>query len=93
MGESQWQHDYLNARLREVEAQRDELLANDVVVWLDRMQHTAVPLGNYQSTLSWRVTAPLRALRTFQLSVGRIGFGATVSLTWGYLMRRVGKKR
>lgn len=92
MGESQSQYEYLNERLREVEAQRDELLANDVAVWLDRMQHTAIPLRNYQSSLSWRVTAPLRAVRTFQLSAGRIGFGATVSLTWGYLRRRVGKR-
>lgn len=92
MGESQSQHEYLNQRLREVEAQRDELLANDVAVWLDRMQHTAIPLRSYQATFSWRVTAPLRALRTFQLSVGRIGFGATISLTWRYLRRRVGKR-
>lgn len=92
MGESQSQHEYLNERLREVEAQRDELLANDVAVWLDRMQHTAIPLGNYQATLSWRVTAPLRALRTFQLSVRRVGFGATISLSWRYLTRRVGKR-
>lgn len=49
--------------------------------------------AEFESTVSWRITKPLRAVRTFQIRVGQLGFGTAVAHSMRYARRRLGRRR
>lgn len=74
------------ARLR---AQVDLLLNDPFDEWVERIQVGGVTASGFESTLSWRVTKPLRLVRTFQLRVQQLGLLGAVQHTARYAKRRL----
>jgi len=78
----------VSSEVDELRGRLDALLNNEVELWLALEPRFGASAGDYESTLSWRVTRPLRLLRTFQLSVHDVGWRTSVRLARNYLMRR-----
>lgn len=74
------------ARLR---AQVDALLNDPFDEWVDRIQVGGVTASGFEKTLSWRVTKPLRLVRTFQIRVQQLGLPGAVGHTARYAKRRL----
>lgn len=70
--------------------ERLDLLLNDPLdIWAANMHSGGVRyVADFESTLSWRVTRPLRAARTFQIRVGQLGFPGAVGHAVRYARRR-----
>jgi hypothetical protein len=79
---SQEREDELEAELAELQ---DAVLEDWVVV----ASHATDALRSIQSTLSWRITRPLRVTRTFQNKVAEIGTGRAVQLATAQVARRL----
>jgi hypothetical protein len=75
-----------NRQLRERTLDRWIIVAkSDASMW--------VTLRAMQSSFSWRVTKPLRVVRSIQVRAARIGYIRAVSMSGGYLRRAVGNRR
>lgn len=64
------------ARLRR---EHDELMNRDFGAWLEMVRHEGGSLREYEKSLSWRVTKPLRLVRAFQVRVKEAGPRAALS--------------
>jgi hypothetical protein len=49
-------------------------------------------LHNMQSSLSWRITKPLRAVRTVQRKAAKVGYLRALRMSGGYLRRIRGNR-
>ncbi len=46
-----------------------------------------------EASLSWRVTKPLRTIRSVQLKAAQVGYLRALSMSRGYLRRALGNRR
>lgn len=90
----------LRKRLAAAEAERDELRArvnadlNDTVTdWLVSVVAYATVVPDVHNTVSWRVTRPLRLVRTFQLKVSQVGLRPAVGIVASRARRRLARGR
>ncbi|MBF4463346.1 MULTISPECIES: hypothetical protein [unclassified Rathayibacter] len=74
------------ARLR---SQVDALLNDPFDEWVERIQVGGVTASGFERTLSWRVTKPLRLVRTFQIRVQQLGLPGAIRHTARFAKRRL----
>lgn len=74
------------ARLR---AQVDALLNDPFDEWVERIQVGGVTVTGFERTLSWRVTKPLRLVRTFQIRVDQLGLPGAIGHSARFVKRRL----
>ena len=74
------------ARLR---AERDALLEHDVDRWLDRVRDEASAYRQFENSLSYRVTAPLRLAGAFVRRTRSDGLGDALGLAVTTIKNRV----
>jgi hypothetical protein len=67
------------------------MLNQEVSEWLAMERTLGAGVGDYESTVSWKVTKPLRLVRRFQYSVRDIGFASTLRLVVAFAARRDGR--
>lgn len=77
--------------MAELRAKLDALLNDPLDAWVENM-HFGGSAAEFENTVSWKVTRPLRAVRTFQMRVGQLGFTGAVGHTARYVGRRLGRK-
>lgn len=75
----------------ELRARLDALLNDPLDAWLENM-HIGGATAEFENTLSWKVTKPLRAVRTFQIRVGQLGLPGAVAHSARYARRRLGRR-
>lgn len=76
----------------ELRARIDQLLNDPLDSWVENM-YVGGSAAEFESTISWRITKPLRAVRTFQMRVSQLGFGTAVAHSMRYARRRLGRRR
>ena len=59
-------------------AEVDLLLNNDVAAWLKVVRAKSAVASDYENSLSWRITRPLRLARSFQVKVREDGVRSAV---------------
>lgn len=79
----------MDDELARVRAERDALLEHDVETWLADVKANAVGMRAFESSLSWRVTKPLRAAGAFARLTRSDGLGTAVSTAAGVVRKRV----
>ncbi len=72
---------------RRLQDLRDALLDD----WLLVTEHLAGTQQQMESSLSWRVTAPLRLVRLFQVKARELGLPAATRLGTAVVARRLGR--
>mgnify|MGYP001427364305 CR=1 FL=1 len=68
----------LRAELEGLRRDYDELLNRDVATWLEQLRAEPGFVRDYERTLSWRITRPLRLARAFQVRLREDGVGPAV---------------
>ena len=79
--------DDIQHRLAQVEAERDALLNSDVAEWLEAVGQRGASVLDFQNSVSWRITRPLRLVRSYQLRASRDGWGSATAQA-ALLMRK-----
>lgn len=77
---------------RENELLRQRLLEG----WADlAATEASVPslVQHMEASISWRITKPLRTIRTIQLKAARVGYLHALSLSGGYARRAIDNRR
>lgn len=89
----------VSARLAAAESQIEQLkAANDALMneslnsWLTVVGDESRILGEVYSTLSWRITRPLRLVRQVQRKVAEVGAAETTSLVAARVKQRLGRR-
>ena len=77
--------------LERLRAERDALLEHDVATWLDRVRTEGSSYRQFESSLSYRVTAPIRWAGILVRSARRDGVGETVGLAIAAVKKRAGR--
>lgn len=77
------------AELARLRAQVDALLNDPFDEWVKRIQVGGVTASGFERTLSWRVTKPLRLVRTFQIRVEQLGLLGAVGHSARFIKRRL----
>ena len=75
--------------LRRLRSQVDALLNDPFDLWVERIQVGGVTASGFEQTLSWRVTKPLRMVRTFQIRVRQLGLPGAIGHTARFAKRRL----
>jgi len=79
--------------LEELRVRLDALLNDPLDEWLQHMHvGGGVATAPFESTLSWRVTKPLRAVRLFQIRASQLGVRGALGHTARYVFRRLGRR-
>ena len=89
--ERTWSMDQ-KSELAAVRAERDALLDQDVTTWLEEAVGRSASIADFQNSLSWRVTKPLRLFRSYQLRVARDGFISANAQAASVVRARVSKR-
>lgn len=69
-------------------AERDALLEQDVDTWLDRMRNEGLSYRQFQSSISYRITAPIRLAGMFVRKVRSDGIGEAIGLAVAAVKKR-----
>ncbi|NQX14894.1 hypothetical protein [Rathayibacter sp. VKM Ac-2857] len=77
------------AELRRLRTQVDSLLNDPFDLWVERIQVGGVTATGFEHTLSWRVTKPLRLVRTFQIRVRQLGLAGAIGHSARFAKRRL----
>ncbi|AND17051.1 hypothetical protein C5C18_02635 [Rathayibacter tritici] len=77
------------AELARLRAQVDALLNDPFDEWVERIQVGGVTASGFERTLSWRITKPLRLVRTFQMRVDQLGLPGAVRHSARFVKRRL----
>jgi hypothetical protein len=77
--------------LERLRAERDALLEHDVATWLDRVRTEGLSYRQFESSISYRVTAPIRWAGILVRTVRSDGLGHAVGLTVAAVKKRVGR--
>ncbi|AJM78014.1 hypothetical protein C5D30_08630 [Rathayibacter toxicus] len=81
-----------DARDRELvrlRAQVDSLLNDPFDEWVERIQVGGASRSGFERTLSWRITKPLRLVRTFQIRVQQLGLIGAIGHSARFAKRRL----
>lgn len=81
-----------DSRLAAAEAERDALLENDVRSWLAVALKQSALQADYQNSLSWRITQPLRLVRSYQLRLRQDGFASANAQAVAVLKKRLRRR-
>jgi hypothetical protein len=73
-------------------AERDALLERDVQAWLVWARDEAPAYRQFETSISWRITKPIRWAGTFVRKVRSDGFGAAVGLAFTVVSQRVSRR-
>ncbi len=73
--------------------QNEALLDNTLNQWLVVADNESRILQAVYASLSWRITKPLRMVRTVQLKIKEVGLVRTSEVIVGVVKQRVGSKR
>ena len=74
--------------LERLRAERDALLEHDVATWLERVRSEGSSYRQFESSISYRITAPIRWAGILVRSVRRDGVGETVGLAVAAVKKR-----
>ncbi len=92
--------DEMRRRLAGVEAERDELRREldsrsnaDVETWLAALRAQALVDTSFSNTLSWRITRPLRLMRSYQIKVSQLGLVPATRAAVAVARRRLRRAR
>jgi hypothetical protein len=77
--------------LERLRAERDALLEHDVSVWLDRVRAEGSSVREFESSISYRITAPIRWGGIFVRKVRNDGLGDAVGLAVAAVKKRAGR--
>ena len=77
--------------LERLRAERDALLEHDVSVWLDRLREEGSSIRDFESSISYRVTAPIRWSGILVRKVRSDGLGEAVGLAVAAVKKRAGR--
>ncbi|MWV73435.1 hypothetical protein [Rathayibacter rathayi] len=77
------------AELARLRAQVDALLNDPFDEWVERIQVGGVTASGFERTLSWRITKPLRLVRTFQIRVDQLGLPGAIRHSARFVKRRL----
>jgi hypothetical protein len=80
-------------READLEAELDELRDAVLEDWVVVASHATDTIRSMQSTLSWRITRPLRVVRVFQNKVEEVGPSRAAQLAAAQLAARVRRGR
>ncbi|QHC63562.1 hypothetical protein GSU69_13320 [Rathayibacter festucae] len=75
--------------VRRLRTQVDALLNDPFDLWVERIQVGGVTASGFEHTLSWRVTKPLRLVRTFQIRVRQLGLPGAIGHSARFAKRRL----
>lgn len=78
--------------IQRLQATNDALLNQSLNAWLTVVGDEARALAQVYSTLSWRITRPLRVVRQVQLKVSEVGPSETSALVAARLKQRLGRR-
>ena len=70
-------------------AERDALLERDVQAWLVWARDEAPAYRQFETSISWRVTKPIRWVGTFVRKVRSDGFASAVGLAFAVVKQRI----
>lgn len=79
----------LQAENEALRAQLDAARNESLDAWLRVMHHSGVAARDYERTLSWRVTRPLRVARRIQIAVREVGVSGVAVTALGRLRTRL----
>ncbi len=77
--------------LEQLRAERDALLEHDVATWLDRVRTEGSSYRQFESSISYRVTAPIRWSGIFVRKVRSDGLGDAMGLAVAAVKKRAGR--
>lgn len=77
--------------LQQLRAERDALLQHDVDRWLDRLRTEGATYRAFESSISYRVTAPIRWSGIFVRKARSDGLGDAVGLAFAAVRKRVSR--
>lgn len=75
----------LQAEIADLRSQLDQIDNQSLDSWLTAMQRSGVAMRDFEASLSWRMTRPLRFLRRVQVAIGDVGVGGVTSIALGRL--------
>jgi hypothetical protein len=75
--------------LERLRAERDALLERDVTTWLDRVRTEGSTYREFESSISYRITAPIRWAGIFTRKVRSDGLGDALGLAAAALRKRL----
>jgi hypothetical protein len=78
-----------DGELERLRAERDALLQHDVTTWLDRVRAEGSSYREFESSISYRITAPIRWGGIFVRRVRSDGLGDAVALALAALRKRL----
>lgn len=82
--------DDVDAQLR---TQLEELREAVLLDWVQVTRHHAGAIRDMQESLSWRITRPLRLVRTYQYKVREVGALNATRIAAEIVVARVGARR
>jgi hypothetical protein len=77
--------------LEQLRAERDALLEHDVATWLDRMRSEGSSYREFESSISYRITAPIRWAGILVRTVRSDGLREAAGLTIAAVKKRAGR--
>ena len=77
--------------LERLRAERDALLEHDVSIWLDRLRTEGLSYREFESSISYRITAPIRWTGDFVRKVRSDGLGDAMRLALSVVKKRAGR--
>lgn len=80
------------AEIDELRRTNDALANQSLNTWLVVVSDEARALSQVYSTLSWRITKPLRMARQVQVKVKEVGVSETAAVVSASVRRRLGTK-
>jgi hypothetical protein len=80
------------AEIEELRRTNDALANQSLNTWLVVVSDEARALSQVYSTLSWRITKPLRLARQVQIKVKEVGVTETAAVVGAGVKRRLGTK-
>jgi hypothetical protein len=78
--------------IQRLQAANDALMNESLNTWLAVVGDESRTLAEVYSTLSWRITRPLRLVRQVQRKVADVGAAETTSLVTARVKQRLGRR-
>ena len=80
-----------SGELERLRAERDALLEHDVAIWLDRVRTEGPSYREFESSISYRITAPVRWAGIFVRKVRSDGLRDALGLAFAAVKKRTGR--
>lgn len=80
-----------SGELERLRAERDALLEHDVSTWLDRVRTEGAGYRDFENSISYRITTPIRWAGIFVRKVRSDGLGDALGLAFAAVKKRAGR--